>query len=293
MLSILIPTYNYSITALVNEVYKQCTQNNIVFEIIAIDDCSTESFLKENRAINMLENSRLLENTKNLGRTLSRKLLAETATFEMLLFLDADVIPVSENFIKDYLLYIENKTEVVLGGYAYTDNPPESDKMLRYMYGKEREEQPASVRNKTPYGYVFSGNILIRKAIFIKYNYAENENFYGMDVYFSYNLYVNDIPVIHIDNPIYHLGLEKNEVFFKKSIEAVAVRHKLLHKTPDIDAVNGLMKYYKKLSKVGLKKVVGIGFKITEPILKRMILKKKPNLFFLDIYRLGYICTLK
>lgn len=293
MLSILIPTYNYNITALINELYKQCTQNNIIFEIIAIDDCSTQFFIEENRAINKLENCRLIENPKNLGRTFSRKILAEAATFDMLLFLDADVIPVSNNFIKDYIPYIENKTEVVLGGYAYRDTPPENDKILRYKYGKEREEQPATIRSSNPYGYVFSGNIVIRKDIFIKYNYSENENFYGMDVYFSYNLYVNNISVIHIDNPIYHLGLEKNEIFFNKSIEAVTVRYKLLPKTPHIEAINGLMRYYKKLSKTRLKKLVSIAFKLTEPLLKKMILKKNPSLFILDLYRLGYLCTLK
>ena len=41
MLSILIPTYNYSIVELVRNVHKQAIIAKIPFEIIVIDDCST------------------------------------------------------------------------------------------------------------------------------------------------------------------------------------------------------------------------------------------------------------
>jgi hypothetical protein len=41
------------------------------------------------------------------------------------------------------------------------------------------------------------------------------------DTLFSYDLGRAKISVIHINNPVYHLGLESSEVFLKKSEEAV------------------------------------------------------------------------
>ena len=58
MLSILIPTFNYDITALVVEVHKQSKSCNIVFEILVFDDASRDLENKKNNAsINTLENT--------------------------------------------------------------------------------------------------------------------------------------------------------------------------------------------------------------------------------------------
>ncbi len=47
MLSILIPTYNYNIVALVSEIHRQISNTEIPFEIICLDDASTV-FVAEN-----------------------------------------------------------------------------------------------------------------------------------------------------------------------------------------------------------------------------------------------------
>ena len=38
MLSILIPTYNYDVTELVNTLHEQCLQAKLTFEILVLDD---------------------------------------------------------------------------------------------------------------------------------------------------------------------------------------------------------------------------------------------------------------
>ncbi|WP_395078129.1 glycosyltransferase, partial [Flavobacterium sp.] len=68
MLSILIPTYNYSAYSLVEELYNQCVEAKIFFEIIVLDDGSTD-FLLENNEIDSFENCRLEKNKINLGRS--------------------------------------------------------------------------------------------------------------------------------------------------------------------------------------------------------------------------------
>ena len=91
MLSILIPTYNYLIVELVNRVHKQAITATIPFEIIIIDDCSTnKDIINANKIINGLEFCTYIQNDNNLGRTASRNILAIKAKYNLLLFLDAD-----------------------------------------------------------------------------------------------------------------------------------------------------------------------------------------------------------
>jgi len=293
MLSVLIPTYNYNILPLTEVLLGQCLKANLVFEIIVADDGPGLPTAQTNKAVAQLPHCRFIENTTNLGRTLTRKNLAEAAQYNNLLFLDADVMPADEQFIERYVPYLNGSIPVVVGGYAYRHYPADNNHRLRLKYGISREQKTASERNKNPYGSIFSGNFLIDKSTFLQNNYPDNHNYYGMDIYFSYSLFTKKIAVVHIDNPIYHLGLESDAVFFKKSIESVKIRKQLLAHKEGINQVNSLIKHYNTLKKLHLTGLATLAFKVTEPLLKKMIFKKDPNLFCMDLYRLGYICSLK
>lgn len=294
MLSILIPTYNYNVLTLVDVLHKEATDLGIIFEIIVLDDGSSDLItIEENSKINVIEHCCFEKNKENQGRTKTRTLLAQRAKYNWLLFLDADVIPVSEKFIQNYVSHINENDKVIFGGYKYENETVEKTKTLRYKYGKIREEKRAQLRNQKPYSYVFSGNLLIDKDIFLKYNYTSDENIYGLDIYFGYQLYYNSIKVKHIDNEIYHLGIETNTVFFDKSIQSLKKRIELLANEPKIEEVNSLIRTYNFVKKYHFKNVIGFVFKLFEPILKKAIMSKNPSLFCFDLYRLGYICTLK
>lgn len=292
MLSILIPVYNYDITALVKELHHQCSKITFAYEIIVADDSPASPFSVTNAAITSFSNCHFIQNPQNLGRTLTRKNLAIAARYNTLLFLDADVIPVSRDFISMYMLYAGKQNDVVVGGYAYKKQEYKTGENLRYKYGVAREQKTAAERSKSPYENIFSGNFMITKDVFLANNYNGKDNLYGMDNYFSYQLYINKAGILHIDNPIYHLGLENDIVFFTKCVESVKNRKMLLENAPAAEDINSLLRYYKTLKKYKLAGLTGLFFKISKPLLKNMVLKKDPNLFCLDLYRLGYICTL-
>lgn len=292
MLSILIPTYNYNVYPLVKELHRQCIESAIDFEILCQDDAS-ESFKEGNLKINHLPFCHYYLSDKNSGRTLTRNKLAEKAIHDWLLFLDADVIPAHSNFIKNYISHVNSKSKAIFGGYCYQNTKPGFESKFRFKYGKEREEKSALQRNLTPYKYIFSGNFLIFKKTFIETNFAEHGNYYGMDVFFSYQLYIKKIEVLHIENAIYHLGLETNQIFFEKSLKAVENKKHFLSNYSEIEKISPLLKKYNVIKQYHLLPTVILFFKISEPFLKRRILCKKPSLFCFDIYRLGYICTLK
>ena len=292
MLSLLIPTYNYNVVPLVLEIHKQCLECEINFEILVFDDGS-KGFLDENQKINSLDNCRFEVLEKNIGRSAIRNLLAKKAKYDSLLFLDADTIPINSNFIIKYIESINLGHLVIFGGYRYANKKPKDEWILRYKYGKEREEKTDSERNLNPYQFVFSGNLLIEKNIFLATNYAYDNSFYGMDVYFAYQLFIKKITVIHIENPIHHLGLESNKVFFEKSLKAVESRKQFLIDCDQIEKISPLLKQYNNLKKYRLLPLAVFCFRITQPILKKLILNKNPNLHCFDFYRLGYLCSLK
>lgn len=293
MLSILIPTYNYNVFPLVLELHEQCKRCEIEFEIIVLDDCSYEIYQTQNKAIISISNCFYEVNSKNLGRTKTRQILAEKAQFNWVLFLDSDVIPAKKAFIRNYIGCFKERQTVFFGGYKYENELSDLSKTLRYNYGKEREEQTFEIRKANPYQFVLSGNLLIQKETFLDLNFNEDEKFYGMDIFFAYQLYIQKIKVEQIDNPIIHLGLESNEVFFKKSLQSVESRRQLLADKPEIDKLNSLLGYYNTIRKYKLTSLVKFFFNLSEKYLKRAVLREKPNLFCFDLYRLGYICSIK
>lgn len=292
MLSILIPAYNYNVLTLVQQLHAQADHSNIIFEIIVLDDCSGIEY-KDNNRINLLSKCSLVVNARNMGRTQTRKRLAEMSKFSSLLFLDADVMPVDNDFIHRLIPYVAAKTPVVIGGVAYTDERPDKKKMFRYKYGRNREQTTAKQRSAKPYTGILSGNLLVDKQIFLANNFSKAEGLYGMDNVFAHNLYQKKVEVIHIDNPVYHLGLEDDIVFFSKSLESVKNRKALLLNLEGVENINPLLRSYKTLKKYRLVKVVRFFFLLSEPLLKKMVLNTNPNLFVFDIYRLGYLCSLK
>ena len=147
MISILIPTYNYKIVALVSEVHKQFSEIKAAFEIRVYEDGSSH-FLEENTNIQELKNVVYKQFSENKGRTATRNLLANDASYDWLLFLDADVLPKNSDFIATYLKAVEiNDDPVIFGGITYVLEAPEKSKRLRWVYGKEREAKFPSEPN--------------------------------------------------------------------------------------------------------------------------------------------------
>ncbi|KQO33137.1 glycosyl transferase [Flavobacterium sp. Leaf82] len=293
MLSILIPVYNYNIFPLAETLYNQVLRCNISFEIICLDDGS-EIFLTDNEKINQFENCTYFILEKNIGRSAIRNLLAKKAIYENLLFLDADTIPVENDFISTYISQITNTEKVIYGGILYKNTKPSSDQLLRWIYGTKREALPTLERNKNPYISFLTLNFLISKSVFLKVRFNENiPNLRHEDTLFSFELMQNKIEVVHIDNPVFHLGIEDSQTFLRKSEEAVIGLKNLVDSRLISSDYVRLSQYFQIIKKYYLQPLFAFGFKILKPFFLKQLLSKKPSLFLFDVYRLGYYCTLK
>lgn len=291
MISIVIPTYNYNIYGLVAKIHSQIISLHVPFEIIVCEDAS-ERFTNENEKIAGFNHTQYSKLQENIGRTALRASLASKAKYDWLLFLDADVLPKNEDFIKKYLNSLRNtNSDVIFGGVCYEKTKPEPSKMLRWKYGNEREAKSASEREKDPY-FIISQNLLIKKDIFNASNTLK-ENYYGLDNFFSNQLRKLDAKVTHIDNPVIHFGLEENDKFLNKALSAVETTVILEKKGLMDDDMRPIQKSYLKLKSYHLTNSFSFFISNFKRIMERNFNSENPNLFWFDLYRLQYYIQLK
>lgn len=290
MISVLIPLYNYNVVALVTHVHTQLQLSDIPFEIICLDDASTSEIVNENDKIFNLEFTRLLKSNKSLGRTNARQYLSEKATYDWLLFLDADVMPKSEAFISNYLKYIDSNYDAIYGGFAYHEQAPDLDYMLRWKYGKTHEQISANERNKRPYKVIISANFIITKSIFKAINSQIEQKGYGFDNFFGALLKMKKINVFHIDNEVYHLGIETSKVYLAKK-EKAAETLLSLHNANKIEShQNDLLHLFIKLKRYRLHYVFSLFYKLFKNPLQHHLLSNHPSMKVLQLYRISYMC---
>lgn len=293
MLSILIPFKNYDLNALCNELLSQINNDNLTAEIIICDD-SSDLFLKENSVLKQKNDIIFLENQTNLGRTKTRQKLAQEATYDWILFLDADMMPVHKDYIFKYLVSIQNHptTDLFFGGVQYEHTKPKKEKILRWVYGKKREAKTQEYREiKTP-SAIFSSNTLYKKEAFLEINIF-TENYYGLDNIISNVIKQQNKQVLHIDNNAYHLGLESSKEYIckvEKSIQTLFdFEQRGVIKNNDFK----IQKIYLQLKKLYLINLINLLYKTTKPLIFSNLSSYYPILFLLDFYKLNIYIALK
>ncbi len=288
MISICIPTYNTDCTGLLKSLSKQIKSLDAIIEVIVFDDGSTLHQLSNKTVCNSMGFLHI-EHKENLGRVASRKKLAEMSKHQYLLFIDADMIPKNTTFLKKYHDFALTQAQVVLGGYAY-EKDGSNKNLLRYKYGIKREEKKAVIRTKRPFKNIYSGNVLIKKELFLKTNKVKN-NRYGLDCVFSASLRNLKIIPIHIDNETYHNGIESNTEFLKKAREGVKTIAWLYQKNEITYRDNGLVYVFNMIEKIGLVGIFKLIGQIAVKPVESLLSKNKAPLFLFDLYRLYHFAA--
>lgn len=294
MLSILIPTYNYNVFPLAENLVNRASNSDIAFELICIDDGSNSEINKLNEKINSLNNCKFIEQKTNSGRTASRHTLAKQAEYDWLLFLDADVMPKNDAFLTQYVSLISESYEAIFGGIAYNKKSYNPENVLRYTFGSKREVIDAKKRNDNPYRVTCSANFMIKKDVFLNINANLLQNAYGLDYVFGTELQSQQISILHINNEVYHLGVDNNVEFLNKTKRALQTLYTLNENDQINNSKISLLKAYFKLKSLGIASLFGRMLdKINNPIEKHLKTSKSPSLFVFDLYRLGYFCRIK
>ena len=277
---------------MVESLHKQAINLAIDFEINVYDDCSPNPEAANER-INGLSNASFVILKENIGRSAIRNLLAKNARFENLLFLDADTKVIKEDFLQNYLKAIKKETEIIYGGILYQKNPPSTEEMLRWHYGNQREALPVSERIKQPYLRFLTLNFLIKKSVFSKISFNEEiPNLRHEDTLFALDAKAKKLNIVHIDNPVIHLGLESSEIFLRKSRESVESLQSFVAQGLFKANETGLSAKAATLKKLGLSGMASLFYKTFRSGMEKNLLSAQPSLFIFDIYRLGYYLSL-
>ncbi|MDT8415051.1 MAG: glycosyltransferase [Flavobacteriaceae bacterium] len=293
MLSILIPVFNYAIEPLVLCLRKQATLLDVPWEIIVCEDASTDSEAREaNRNLANLNGIFYFENQTNIGRMATRNRLAAKAQYPWLLFLDADVMPPDDSFLMRYVSFFEKDFELIMGGFAYQAIMPKVSLSLRWKFGRNRESIKAVLRNKRPYRVFISANYLIKKTVYLDVIASLNIPSYGSDSAIAAVLLSHKIKVLHIDNPVWHLGLEENTFFLEKTRSAIRTLQTLASNNPGFSTQNKLYNVFLKVTLLRCRRPIAFFFKLFRVPMEKQLTGKNPALFLFDLYRLGYLCHL-
>ncbi len=293
MLSILIPIYNYNVYPLVFELHRQCTECGIAFEILAQDDASQSPLNKENEKVNTLPHCSFVSLKQNMAHRENRNSLAEQAKFDYLLFIDGDSIIVRPDYIQNYLRNLDG-FDVVYGGRQHPEKCPSEKQSLRWKYGKFIEDKLAINRRKTPYKSLLFNNTVITKKCFNQVKFDKDITLYGHDdTQFAYQLSLLQAKVNHIDNSVEHGDIDTNQAYLAKTESSLKSLLLLYQSGKIASEFVSILKLYVLLKKTKLIVLATVFHKLFQKSIAKSLLSENPTLFLFNVYRIGYLCTLK
>lgn len=286
MVSILIPVFGESIDAQLGSLGAEVKGLDYPVEIIVCDDASASP--KRPHFIDYKGvDFRFIQLNENIGRAQIRNYLAEQATYELLIFLDADCQPISGNFISNYVTE-HSKNTILVGGQLFAaERPSRQNEMLRWMYGTKVEARSLKDRLKSPYASFMANNFSISKSLLRKYPFDSKHTGYGHeDTLFGMQLRNFGVEVVHVDNPIRHLGNETNEQFLEKTEEGVR-NLASLYLQGKLDGHVRLIKTYEKLLYTGFVALTRTIMVKRQEGYRKNLLGPTPSLRKFSLYKLG------
>lgn len=291
MLSICIPTYNTDCSALLDILAKQIAQIEETVEVLVCDDFSTD-YVRKNQEACERNGFSFFENTSNLGSISTRIKLAKKSSFNWLLFVDADMLPKTDEYVIQFTNFITfNKADIAIGGCCYANEIKPFN--LRLRYGRNREEISAEKRQLNPYNSILFGNVLIKKQLFNVVFDNFKDKAYGEDIYLSSSLKSLNKKVVHLQNEAYHLGLENNREFVKK-IQKSGEMYAKLDSNSSLNLYHiKLVRTYSLLKRYKLNNPLKLALTITSPFLKTVLYVFGAPILFVDLLRLFYFLKAK
>lgn len=289
-LSILIPCFNTPCTELVRQLQHQATGcEGLSFEILVADDGSTDHrVMAANEDIQSMEHCRYIIRKDNIGRAAIRNYLARIARHEWLLFIDSGVEIIHADFLRKYLSQ-EEPGCVCCGGVTIPRQPLQEN--LRYLYEKQNEERHTARRRMLqPYRSFRSCNLMIRRGTMERFPFPADMKRYGYeDVRFGRTLAENRISITHIDNPIAYTDFEANDIFLKKTEEAI---RNLKEYATELEGYSRLAQMAEKMKRLHVDGCYSSIFRTCRNRWKRQLCGSSPSLRTFALYKLGYYLAL-
>jgi glycosyltransferase involved in cell wall biosynthesis len=236
-LSVLIPFFRDDPQRLLAALDRETMGLGDRVEIIVLDDGGGDLNLSERTAAavrGLNAPVRLIRLGVNEGRARGRNRLADAASARHVLFLDSDMLPDRPDFLRAYLQLIPTDPAVVVGGFSVAQCPYRAVHALHRAMAARADCQPAAVRSLAPEKYVFTSTLLVRRDVFDAEAFDEEFRGWGWeDVEWGARV-SRRFPLLHIDNPATHLGLDTPADLASKYEQSVANFARLVARHPDL-----------------------------------------------------------
>lgn len=294
-ISILIPTYAFAPLDLVGELADMCTASPLceAYEICVIDDGSGNAeTLAQGEAINHLPHCRFVALPRHVGKSGVLNRGAAAAKYPLLLLIDSDARMCSPQLITNYLKAAEaNPSAVICGGVHTSPQSATPNNTLRFRYEMAAmAHNKASRRRRHPYSRFTTFNVMLPKKLISTVLFNENLHSYGYeDTLFGLQLQQHGIPVIHIDNPLTHTGIDNNASFLSKTETALCNLSKLDACYQQSITVSAVAIKIRRFGLAGFFRLFHALFHRCE---RRNLLGKHPNLLLFKLYKIGYFLSL-
>lgn len=293
MLSVLIPVKDWNPISLVESLANQLIQCGVPYEILVSDDSPIGESTRISAPFYQIPGVTYFCREKPLGRSGNRNFLADQAGFPYFLFIDGDAGMADESFISTYLAWM-NSDSVLCGGTLYQVEKPENpDQLLRWKNGRSREQTDAGKRQRRPWKSFSTFNFLIPAAVFKNIRFDETIRGYGHeDTIFGIKLHQSGVKIIHLNNGLFHLGLETSPLYLDKIRESgtnlcLMYTRKLFPQEYQSDI--SLLVTWKRLKKFRIAWIVTGWFRYRRKSMEKRLSGPNPSLLLLDLYKLGSI----
>jgi len=289
-LSICIPVFNQDIRILASRLLAQKALLSAAVEILIAEDGSTGRIQQENSRFLEDKEVKYFPEKENKGRSAIRNFLADKSSGEYLLFIDGDSAVEKTDFLSDYLDELKKHTgTVICGGTKFPECLPDDGCRLHYMYGTKVIQRLHSKQDKAGNIHFMASNFAIPAGIFHRIRFDEGLKEYGHeDTIFGFLLTSLNIPIISIDNPVIHEGLDENNLFLKKTFQAVDNLGRLIDdKTygPYVRNIS-LVRIAARLRQWKADRLYTLFFGIAKSMVLRQLKSEKPSLILFQAYKL-------
>ena len=291
IISVLIPIFNFEVEALIERLVTEARNFPSEIEIICADDYSHSAIREANRDICKKHLVKYIELEKNYGRSKIRNFLAQQSHGKYLLFIDCDSAIPKEGFLARYLQYGLNN-QVIYGGRIYDSKmPADPQKRFHWKYGHQVEAPSFEKRKKMGHMAFQSNNFLAPKTLFTNLSFDEDIQGYGYeDLMLAQILVKNGFQIIHLDNPVVHIGLESQLDFLKKTENAIINLSKLHKSNKAIET--RLTKFLDHVDNLGLMLPVNWFTPVFEKLFRTLLKLNDPPIWIFQGWKFCMYCNL-
>lgn len=285
-LSVLMPFLRDDPRELLKLLDREAASLGRTVEIVVLDDGTDDPRLTTD-LIDILHHmalpARLITLARNEGRAMGRNRLAEASRGGSLLFLDSDMRPDQFRFLETWIALVNSHDPAVaFGGFSLLQASTKPKYAVHRAMATKAECLPCEERAKMPEKYVYTSNLLVRRDVFEAEAFDSDFSGWGWeDVEWAMRV-SRRFPVIHVDNPATHMGLDTADSLAWKYEQSADNFARVVAKHPDIIADYPSFKVAKMLKRVPMLKAL-------RPLMKRAAMTHwlpiRARAFSLRLYR--------